>query len=131
MLKYDARKAPDTPPSAAPTPYACSFVRTIGTPALAAAPTSPEMSVLAVMQRALAMAWEPGSRKALQAVTTRTEVRILPMPAAAAGRSMFDCKSTRHLIEDAYELTVSWLAAAHDLKVCEQNGRVKHALVAA
>jgi hypothetical protein len=89
------------------------------------------MSVLAVMQRALAMAWEPGYRKALQTVTTRTEVRNLPMPAAAAGRSMFDFKSTRHLNDDAYELTVSWLAAAHDLRCASRNGRVKHALVPA
>lgn len=43
---------------------------------------------------------------------------------------MFDFKSTRRLIDDAYELTVSWLAA-HDLKCASRNGRVKHALVAA
>jgi hypothetical protein len=77
------------------------------------------------------MAWEPGYRKALQAVATRTELRVLPVPAAAAGRSMFDFKSTRRLIDDAYELTVSWLAAAHDLRCASRNGRVKHALVAA
>ena len=28
VVRYDARKAPDTPPSAAPTPYASTFVRT-------------------------------------------------------------------------------------------------------
>ena len=51
MLKYDARKAPDTPPSAAPTPYASSFVRTIGTPALAAAPSSSRSAIHALPTR--------------------------------------------------------------------------------
>ena len=77
------------------------------------------------------MAWEPGYRKALQAVATRTELRVLPVPAAAAGRSMFDFKSTRRLIDDAYELTVSWLPAAHDIKCASRNDCVKHELVAA
>jgi NTE family protein len=36
-----------------------------------------------LMQRALAMAWEPGYRRALHAVATRTDVRVLP---GACGR---------------------------------------------
>ena len=51
MLRNDARKAPDTPPSAAPTPYASSFERTIGTPALAAATSSSRSAIHARPRR--------------------------------------------------------------------------------
>lgn len=81
-------------------------------------PTTPEeanqppANAIVMMQRAMALATEPRTRRALAEASARRAVHVLPVPRAAAHLSIFDFKVTRRLVDESHALAASWLQEA-------------------
>jgi NTE family protein len=82
-------------------------------PTIADGVRSRPTSALVMMQRAISLTSEPCARLALEGARSRTRVHVVPVPERAARLSAFDFRSTGQLIEDAYEVTSSWIRHYH------------------
>jgi NTE family protein len=78
-------------------------------PALADQALGAHANVIGTMQKAFALALQQSDRYALADVARRRVVRVVPVPSSVKEVSPIDFSSTKRLISESYQLTLSWL----------------------